>query len=376
MEKEPWSQTWEKEITLKNLKAGNFLYGEQAGYAKFLIQKIKEEARDKGEEIQIKSYFLFETSWPEILDEASNLDIFSSAQKKIFIIYFPDYEGDDQQAGERAFRQYVSSDESAIERYFSSPPSNVFLIISYPGKLRKGQKLLEFFSGLGKKFKGHFEAKELKTPRWTEILSWIEGEAGRRGKSISREAAKQLLEISGPDLSILRQELEKLCLYAAEKAEISPEDILTVCAWQKTYDRFAIEEALESGTLEEGLNISGRFFSEQPEAWEVINFFGCISRYILALNQAKREVEKFKVPVKEVFKKLHPQIIEGWSLFERKLKAFENCLKAFSQKDLDDLVAELVRVDLKLKSSDLDPRVLIETFLVYYFQLRDKKKTA
>ncbi|HAR35655.1 MAG TPA: hypothetical protein DCR87_01870, partial [Acidobacteria bacterium] len=116
-----------------------------------------------------------------------------------------------------------------------------------------------------------------------------------------------------------------------------------------------------------------RFLAEQPDVSEIIGFFAGISRYVLSLAQAKFEVEQKKVPVKEVFKKLKPQLSEGWSLFDRKLEAFASCLRAFSQKDLDNLVRELGRVDLKLKSTDLEAGILIETFLVRFFQLRDKK---
>ena len=66
-------------------------------------------------------------------------------------------------------------------------------------------------------------------------------------------------------------------------------------------------------------------------------------------------------------------LVEGWSLFDRKLQAFTACLEAFSQEELDNLVHELARLDLDLKSSDLKPEILIETFLIKYFALRDKK---
>jgi len=58
---------------------------------------------------------------------------------------------------------------------------------------------------------------------------------------------------------------------------------MAVCAFQKTYDRFAIEEALESGSLEEALSITSRFLAEQPDATEIINYFTSLSRYVLSL---------------------------------------------------------------------------------------------
>ncbi|MFA4926035.1 MAG: hypothetical protein WC524_05220, partial [Candidatus Aminicenantales bacterium] len=151
------------------------------------------------------------------------------------------------------------------------------------------------------------------------------------------------------------------------------EDVLEVCAARRNYDRFALEEALESGQLEEALSLNRSFFAAEPAAADILNYFASISRYIISLNQAKVEVERLKKPVREIFKKSHPQIVEGWSLFDRKLQAFAANLEAFSQKELDELIHRLARLDLSLKSSDLEPEILIETFLLDYFTLRDKK---
>lgn len=374
IDREPFYKTLKKEISLQALKPGNFFFGEQALSVRNYVREIQEQEKKAGGALQLKTYFLFETEWPEILDEASSLDIFSFSEKKIFLIYFPEYEEDDPQAPEKLFRQYVFHYQQEIERYFSSPAPNVFLVIVYSGKLKKGQKLLEFFSGLKLSFRDNFEIKEIKTPKEAEIISWISEELRKRGKKISLPALRKLLEVTGSDLVALSNELEKLSLYAGERKEISEEDVLAVCAWQKTYDRFAIEEALESGTLEEALTITRSFFADQPDVSEIISYFASISRYVISLDQAKVEVERLRVPVKEVFKKLRPQIVESWSLFDRKLGAFTDCLKAFSQKELDGLVHELAKLDLKLKSSDLDPQILIETFLVKFFQLKDKIK--
>lgn len=374
IDKEPFFTALKKKISFSSLKPGNFFFGEQALIVRNYLRQLPEVEKEAGQQVQLRTYFLFDTEWPEILDEASTPDIFSLAERKIFLIFFPEYEEDDQQVADKFFRQYVSPYQQEIERFFSSPPPAVFLVIVFPGKLKRGQKMLEFFSALAKKFPANFGVDELKTPREPELIAWITEELKKRGKKISPTAARKLLEVTGSELLFLSNELEKLSLYAGEQKEIEEDDVLAVCAWQKTYDRFAIEEVLESGTLEEALAITSRFFADAPDVSEVINFFTSISRYIVSLDQAKVEVERLKVPVKEVFKKLRPQLVEGWSLFDRKLAAFTECLKNFSQKELDNLVHELAKIDLKLKSSDLDPQILIETFLVKFFQLKNRRK--
>jgi len=207
------------------------------------------------------------------------------------------------------------------------------LIIVYPVRLRKGNRLYDFFGKLQAGSGGNFRLLEMKTPPQPELIAWIHEELRKRGKKTSPQAVNRLLEAAGTDLLLLDQELEKLSLYSGDRAVITEADIMAVCAFQKTYDRFAIEEALESGSLEEALSITSRFLAEQPDATEIINYFTSLSRLCSFHWPGKMEVEEKQVPVKEVFKKMKPQLSEGWLLFDRKLKAFSACLKAFNRKN-------------------------------------------
>ncbi|MBC7349411.1 MAG: DNA polymerase III subunit delta [Candidatus Aminicenantes bacterium] len=371
--REPFYRVWARELSPANLTPGTFVYGEQAAYLRKLLPAAVEEEEKAGRPLQLRPFFLFDKDWPEILDEAQSPDMFLLTTRKILVVYFPEAEEDDPQLADRSYRQFLAPYEREIERYFASPAAGVFILTIYPGRLKKGNKLLDFFNKLKTSSGQQVKLLEMKTPREPELAAWVYEQLKKRGKKTSPQAVSRLLEAAGTDLLLLEQELEKLSLYSGERQVVTEEDVLTVCAWQKTYDRFAIEEALESGSLEEALNITARFLAEQPDVSEVISFFAGLSRYVLSLTQAKFEVDRKKVPVKEVFKKLKPQLREDWSLFDRKLEAFAACLRAFSQKDLDNLVRELGQVDLKLKSTDLEAGILIETFLVRFFQLRDKK---
>ena len=371
--REVFYRTLERALNPQNLKAGTFIYGEQALAARLYLDRWKKVSLKAENGPEFRTYFLFETSWADILDEASSLDIFSSGRDRIFIIYFPEDDHDDWQAGDKAYRQLLAPAEDQLARYFQQPPDRVFLIIIFDGKLKRGQKLLSFFERLENQTEDIFQTLEIKTPRDNELLAWINDEMRSKGKKIETAAARKLLESCGPDLLLLSQEMEKLSLYPQEKGEITEADVLETGAVRQSYDRFALEEALESGSLQQALMINRSFFASEPAVGEMLNYFSAVSRYIISLNQAKAQVDREKKPIKEIFKKSHPQLVEGWSLFDRKLQAFTACLEAFSQKELDNLVHKLARLDLDLKSSDLKPEILIETFLIDYFALRDKK---
>jgi len=361
-----WAQNLKTLVSLDSLKPGNFFFGEQALFVRNYLKELVQDNQG----VLLKNFFLHETDWAEILDEAASQDLFSFGQIRIFLLHFPELDELDSQSIDKIFRQYLSGHEEEISRYFQSPPDNIFLVMFFSGKLKKGQKLYDFFAELASKHRRNFRLEEIKTPREGEILAWITESLLEKGKTVERTAAERLLEITGPDFLSLRNEMEKLSLFAGDKKNISEEDVATACAGQRVFDRFALEEALESGSLEEALNILRSFFQSQPEASEVMAFFANLSRYLIALDQAKTEVEKLKTPIREVFKRQHPQIQEGWSLFDRKLEAFSRRLSSFSQKQLDELIHELALVDQKLKSSDLDPQILMETLLVRYFETK------
>jgi DNA polymerase-3 subunit delta len=366
-------QLWERAISIDWLKPGVLVYGQQALFIRKLLSRSVEEASSSNLPLTLKAYFLFDVDWVEILDEALSPDMFLFDTKRIFVVYFPEAEEDDPQLADRAYRQFVAGYEDRLQRYFAAPPTGVHLLVVYPGRLKPGSKLLNFFQKVKSASRDNLEFLELKSPSEREIIAWLYEELRKHQKKVSSQTISRLLEVVGTDLVLLTQELEKLILYTGENQVITEEDILAVCSFQKTYSPYAIEEALESGDLEEALLITQKFLADQPEASEVLSYFSNLSRYILSLAQAKVEVEIKKVPVREVFKNLRPQLKEGWSLFDRKLKAFSSCLGNFSQSELDGLVRELGQIDLKLKSSDLEPGVLLETFLVRYFLLKDKK---
>lgn len=374
--REPFYITWRNELSPDNLGAGIFVYGDQAAWARRLLRETAAAVREKEQNLELRTFFLFDKNWAEILDEALVRDMFLLNTRRIFAVYFPEAEDDDPQLAEKAWRQLVSPYEDEIARYFASPPEGVSLAIVYAGRLRKGNSLLDFFTRLKNSSGGALRLLEMKTPWESELVAWVQDEIRKRGRRTSPQAIASLLEVVGSDLVLLENEIEKLALYAGEKAVIGEEEVLTVCGFQRTDDRFALEEALESGSLEEALRLHARFMAGQPDAQEVLNYFSSISRFIISLARARYEVVEKKVPVREVFRKLHPQISESWSLFDRKLSAFTSCLKSFTQKELDDLVRELGKLDLRLKSTDLDPGILIETFLIKFFQLRDKGKAG
>lgn len=61
-----------------------------------------------------------------------------------------------------------------------------------------------------------------------DIARLIQDEVARHGLTITPDAARLLKDNIGSDRAISRSEIDKLCLYAAQKSQITPDDILAV----------------------------------------------------------------------------------------------------------------------------------------------------
>ncbi len=62
-------------------------------------------------------------------------------------------------------------------------------------------------------------------PFENQMPGWIQERAGSLGKSMSFDAARALLDVVGPNLAELAQEVEKLALYAKDKKAIELSDV-------------------------------------------------------------------------------------------------------------------------------------------------------
>jgi DNA polymerase-3 subunit delta len=66
------------------------------------------------------------------------------------------------------------------------------------------------------------------TPFENQLPRWVQDRAKTLGKSVSPEAARQLIDLVGSDTNDLSRELEKLALYLGERKTVEPPDLETL----------------------------------------------------------------------------------------------------------------------------------------------------
>ncbi|PYI81268.1 MAG: DNA polymerase III subunit delta, partial [Verrucomicrobia bacterium] len=74
--------------------------------------------------------------------------------------------------------------------------------------------------------------------------AWARRAVQTRGKQISEAALAELIARVGPHARQLDSEVEKLCLYVGERAQVQETDVAAVCTRNKTARAFALGDAL------------------------------------------------------------------------------------------------------------------------------------
>ena len=98
--------------------------------------------------------------------------------------------------------------------------------------------------------------------RPSEQRAWIEARLRARGKRPSGGMAAALLELVGGDLDSLASELDKVCLYVGERAEVSPDDVAEVTGELRPRALYELTDAIGQRQLGASLRTLGRLLDQ------------------------------------------------------------------------------------------------------------------
>jgi DNA polymerase-3 subunit delta len=119
-----------------------------------------------------------------------------------------------------------------------------------------------------------------KMPQW--CVDWAKG---RHQKQLPLAAAQLLVELVGPEMGLLDQELAKLSIYVGAKAKIEAEDVDRLVGSSRSESTWKIFDAIGQGNAREALGILDRLF-EQGE--EPMRMLGAFAMQLRRLAQATR----------------------------------------------------------------------------------------
>lgn len=346
-----------KEIDEKTLLSCYFFYGEETFLAYQFIQELKKSLISPDvQDYNLERFNLEDNSWMDIIDVARTAPFLFSSWR-IIVVKVP-----------KGRKETLSTtDKKILKDYLYSPSSRSVMVIIFSGKIRKDSPLFKFFSSLPSSLVG---VKELKPLKEGALFAWMDKKLLVLGKTATPEAKKRLEELIGSNLRRVNNELEKLVTFIGEKKRIELDDVNQVSGWVKTFVEWEISDNLEKADFKQSLIVLDNLFKEgiKPEL-----IIGIITRFFRDLFLAKLWLRERDRDRKSIFKDLKPHIKERYGKFYRdKYRTFFSLVEKISVKELNRFLNELGKIDLRIKTSDVSARILLESFLFDYCCLPKK----
>jgi DNA polymerase-3 subunit delta len=118
-----------------------------------------------------------------------------------------------------------------------------------------------------KAFREHAAIVECDAPtKARELTRFVEGEAARQGVTLEGEAARLLAERVGPQLLLLRQEIEKASLLAGPGAAVEPRHVVASVAFVAEEPIWDLTDAIGQGRAAEAVDLLARIRAQGAPA--------------------------------------------------------------------------------------------------------------
>lgn len=233
-----------------------------------------------------------------------------------------------------------------IVRYAQAPVSSSVLVLTTE-KLHGSLKIVT----LAKKGGWLFEAA---APSERDLEPWLDNEARRRKINFAQGAAESLLLSIGSDLAALVDALERLSLFAGDRA-ITEQDVEQVIAPIRDAGPFELPEAVADKNVSRCFALIDNASRSREKDRPALVLLALVVRQVRTLAMARDAVDRGGDPVAALAGKMHPFVAR---------KAVTQ-VKRWSAKQLFKALERCAATDLRLKSSvrGIEWRVMEELVL-------------
>ncbi|MBI5344386.1 MAG: DNA polymerase III subunit delta, partial [Deltaproteobacteria bacterium] len=241
--------------------------------------------------------------------------------------------------------QSLSAEDHEIFLEYAKNPSPFTCLVftAYTYKLVAGSAFIKYLSEKGwvrafNRLKDH------------ELLAWVKREARKEGKAVSDSAAERLIELGGKNLIDIKGELEKIILFAGEKAAIDDKDVAGAGLDCKEENIFELSDAIGARNLPKALKIYGKLSYEPP-----VKVLGAISYQIRALLKLKSLLKNHALP-SNIAGMLG---IPAWKLEDYKRRS-----RLFTEEELKDAMQKLSSTDVGLKTGRVPQTIGLSKLII------------
>jgi len=356
-----------KRITPENIASGYIFYGEETYPASNFIDNLVADFGSSEEgALHFEKFNLKTHSWKDIIDAARTMSLFSDGFR-IIVVESPLRKKTNKPF---SYEELSSQDEELLKNYFSAPSPTTVMVIIFQGKIKKYSPLVKFLSSLPA---SSVVLKEIKPVKGEYLREWIISRFKKEGKTVADDAVSRLMELAGNDLRRLDNEITKVITFVDKKKHVELDEIDQVTGWVKSFVEWELTNKLENGDYRECLIVVEKLL--EKEGVPPVRIVDSLARFFRDILLVKLRLKEGKKSRKDIFKEIKPQIKENYGrLYDYQFKQLFFIAGTISDKNLENILKKIRDIDVKLKSTSLPFKAMIEGFLFQYCLLRKKQE--
>lgn len=312
-----------------------------AGEEKYLVRRLAQQLRKKAGGESFPEFnqqdFTNDSSLDSIADAAQALPFF--AQRKCVAVADFDVESKSAQELDKLYELWELS------------PETTTLVFWYPTLLFDGKK-----SAKWRKFLKNAEKQGTvvfcQRRSASELQRMLLREAEKNGCVLSRQNAERLVEYAGPDVTALRQEMEKLCAFAlgSGQGEITGEMVETMVSKTTETTVFLMANALVAGEYEKAYGLLEQLFAQNEEPLSILG----------ALSASYVDMVRVRAALESGGTAQDAARYGDYKGREFRLRNAQRAARNLTQGALRKSLHLLLEADLALKGSRLDGRIILD----------------
>jgi DNA polymerase III subunit delta len=285
---------------------------------------------DAGDECSLAVFPGDKSELAQVLDEVQTVPLFGD--RRLVIVEQAD--------------TFVTRYRTPLEKAFTAglSPTNVLVIDvkSWAATTRLAHQL------------GSAAAIACKAPAPYRMPQWcVRRSAAEYQKKLAAPAAALLVDLVGPEMGLLDQELLKLSLYVGQRPDITSGDVDQLVGRSRAESTWKIFDAIAAGDAKQSLLLLDRLFDQGEEPIRLISAFSFQLRRLVKAYRLNSLGKPLGLAIEEA----------GFASFS--VKQAEQQLKHLGRRRLDKLYDWLIEADHGLKGgSQLPPRTLFEQLIL------------
>ncbi|MFS0780847.1 DNA polymerase III subunit delta [Bacillus sp. 1P06AnD] len=314
------------------------IYGPEQFMSQETIAKLKDSALNEDElEFNVSSFDMEETPVQAAIEEAETFPFMG--ERKLIIIHNPTF-----LTAEKT-KEKVVHDVQALLDYIDNPSPFSIMVISAPyEKLDERKKIT-------KQLKRQCTVVEAKRLKDQELREWAIQQAKAFGAEIDGEAVDHLIAISGHNLLLLSNELQKMALFVQDERVISVQTVDTMASKSLEQTILTLVDFIMNRKTGAAIELLQALLRQKEEPIKILALMASQIRIMYVSKEMARNGYGQQKIASHL--KVHP--------FRVKL-AIEKA-RSFSQKEMMRVLDRIADADYKMKTGQMDKALLLELII-------------